>query len=126
MPKFSPLQTVKSSCMKIEEAEESVDATAADGNRESDVQGGLLMLDHTLFDERPESQDRAIKVLERLGYQYIPRSQAEILRGRTANVLFPEVLREFLHRQSFFYRGRQTPFSGRSIGPATNCGKNMT
>lgn len=78
------------------------------------------MLDHTLFDERPESQDRAIKVLERLGYQYIPRSQAEILRGRTANVLFPEVLREFLHRQSFFYRGRQTPFSGRSIGKAIN------
>ena len=69
------------------------------------------MLDHTLFDERPESQDRAIKVLERLGYQYIPRSQAEILRGRLASVLFPEVLHEFLHRQSFFYRGRQTPFS---------------
>jgi len=78
------------------------------------------MLDHTLFDERPESQDRAIKVLERLGYQYIPRSQAEILRGRLANVLFPEVLHEFLHRQSFFYRGKQTPFSGRSIGKAIN------
>ena len=78
------------------------------------------MLDHTLFDERPESQDRAIKVLERLGYQYIPRSQAEILRGRLANVLFTEVLHEFLHRQSFFYRGKQTPFSGRSIGKAIN------
>jgi type I restriction enzyme R subunit len=76
------------------------------------------MLDHAMFDERPESQDRAIKVLERLGYQYVPRSQAEILRRRLANVLFPEVLHEFLHRQSFVYRGRQTPFSDRSIGRA--------
>lgn len=76
------------------------------------------MLEHAVFDERPESQDRAIRVLERLGYQYVPRSQAEILRQRLANVLFPEVLREFLHRQSFVYRGRQTPFSDRSIGRA--------
>ncbi len=75
---------------------------------------------HTIFDERPESQDRAIKVLEKLGYQYIPRSQADIFRGRLFNVLFPEVLQEFLHRQSFVYRGKQTPFSGRSIGKAIN------
>lgn len=59
------------------------------------------MPNHTIFNERPESQDRVIKVLERLGYQYIPRSHAENLRGRLSNVLFPEVLREFLHRQSF-------------------------
>lgn len=68
------------------------------------------MLDQAMFDERPESQNRAIKVLEGLGYQYVPRSQAEILRGRLDQVLFPEVLREFLQRQSFVYRGRQTPF----------------
>lgn len=78
------------------------------------------MPDHTMFDERPESQNRAIKVLEKLGYQYIPRSQAEILRGRLSNVLFPEVLREFLQRQSFVYRGKRTPFSGRPIGKAIN------
>ena len=76
------------------------------------------MPDHTIFNERPESQNRAIKVLERLGYQYIPRSQAEILRGRLSSVLFPEVLRDFLHRQSFVYRGKRTPFSDRSIGRA--------
>ncbi len=76
------------------------------------------MLDHTMFDERPESQNRAIKVLEGLGCQYVARSQAEILRGRLDRVLFPEVLREFLQRQSFVYRGRQTPFSDRSIGRA--------
>ncbi len=78
------------------------------------------MLNHTIFNERPESQDRAIKVLEKLGYQYIPRSQAEALRGRLSNVLFPEVLHEFLHRQSFSYRGKLTPFSDRSIGKAIN------
>ncbi len=74
----------------------------------------------SIFDERPESQNRAIKMLEALGYQYVPRSQAEILRGRLSNVLFPEVLREFLQRQSFVYRGKQTPFSDRSIGKAIN------
>lgn len=78
------------------------------------------MLNYTIFNERPESQDRAIKVLEKLGYQYIPRSQAENLRGRLSQVLFPEVLREFLRRQSFVYRGKQTPFSDRSIGKAIN------
>lgn len=78
------------------------------------------MPDHTIFNERPESQNRAIKVLEKLGYQYIPRSQAEIWRGRLSSVLFPEVLRDFLHRQSFVYRGKQTPFSDRSIGKAIN------
>ena len=74
------------------------------------------MPDHTIFNERPESQDRAIKVLEKLGYQYVPRSQAEILRGRLSNVLFTGVLREFIQRQSFVYRGKRTPFSGRSVG----------
>jgi type I restriction enzyme R subunit len=76
------------------------------------------MPDHTIFDERPESQERAIKVLEKLGYQYVPRSRAEIFRGRLSHVLFPDVLREFMHRQSFVYRGKQTPFSERSIGKA--------
>ncbi len=78
------------------------------------------MQNHILSNERPESQNRAIKVLEGLGYQYIPRSQAELLRGRLSTVLFPEVLREFLHRQSFVYRGKQTPFSDRSVGKAIN------
>jgi len=40
------------------------------------------MPNHTIFNEHPENQDRAITVLEKLGYQYIPRSQAKALRGR--------------------------------------------
>jgi len=78
------------------------------------------MPDHTIFNERPESQDRAIKVLEKLGYKYVPRAQAETWRGNLNSVIFPEILREFMHRQSFYYRGKQTPFSERSIGKAIN------
>lgn len=30
------------------------------------------MPDHTIFNERPESQDRALKVIEKLGYTIVP------------------------------------------------------
>jgi type I restriction enzyme R subunit len=32
------------------------------------------MPDHTIFNERPQSQDRAIRQLQAMGYQYIPTS----------------------------------------------------
>ena len=35
------------------------------------------MPNHAIFNERPESQDRALKVLEKLGYTIVPRSEAE-------------------------------------------------
>lgn len=35
------------------------------------------MLNHTMFNERHESQDRAIRELQAMGYQYIPRAEAE-------------------------------------------------
>jgi len=76
------------------------------------------MPDHTIFNERPESQDRAIRQLQAMGYQYIPRVEAEQKRGRLSNVLFPDVMREFLSSQSFRYREKMTPFSERSIGAA--------
>ena len=76
------------------------------------------MPEHTIFNERPESQDRAIRQLQAMGYQYIPRAEAEQKRGRLSNVLFPDVMREFLSSQSFYYREKMTPFSERSIGAA--------
>lgn len=76
------------------------------------------MLDHTIFNERPESQDRAIRQLQAMGYQYIPRAEAEQKRGRLSQVVFPDVMREFLSSQSFRYREKMTPFSERSIGAA--------
>ena len=56
------------------------------------------MPDHTIFNERPESQDRALKVIERLGYTIVPRSEAERKRGSRKAVLFTEELQTFLSR----------------------------
>ena len=76
------------------------------------------MLNHQIFNERPESQDRALKEIQAMGYQYIPRAEAEQKRGRLSHVLFPDVMREFLASQSFIYRGKQTPFPDEAIGDA--------
>lgn len=76
------------------------------------------MPNHQIFNERPESQDRALKELQAIGYQYIPRAEAEEKRGHLSRVLFPDVMREFLASQSFVYRGKQTPFPDDAIGEA--------
>ena len=76
------------------------------------------MPNHQIFNERPESQDRALKELQAMGYQYIPRAEAEQKRGSLSRVLFPDVMREFLASQSFTYRGRKTPFPDDAIGEA--------
>ena len=54
------------------------------------------MPSHQIFNERPESQDRALRELQAMGYQYIPRAEAEQKRGHLSHVLFPDVMREFL------------------------------
>ena len=76
------------------------------------------MPNHQIFNERPESQDRALKELQAMGYQYIPRVEAEQKRGHLSHVLFPDVMRKFLSSQSFVYRGKQTPFPDEAIGEA--------
>lgn len=76
------------------------------------------MLDHTIFNERPESQERALKELQAMGYQYIPRAEAEQKRGHLSRVLFPDVMREFLSSQSYTYRGKVCPFPDDAIGEA--------
>lgn len=55
------------------------------------------MPNHQIFNERPESQDRALKELQAMGYQYIPRVEAEQKRGHLSHVLFPDVMRKFCH-----------------------------
>ena len=77
------------------------------------------MPDHTIFNERPESQDRAIRQLQAMGYQYIPRAEAEQKRGQLSYVLFPDVMREFMSSQSFRYRDKMTPFSDRQFARRT-------
>ena len=76
------------------------------------------MPDHTIFNERPESQDRALKVIEKLGYTIVPRSEAEQKRGSRRAVLFENELQAYLSRQTYPYNGEQRFFSGGSIAAA--------
>lgn len=76
------------------------------------------MPDHRIFNERPESQDRALKVIEKLGYTIVPRSDAEEKRGNRRNVLFEKELQSYLSRQTYSFNGEQRFFSGGSIAAA--------
>lgn len=76
------------------------------------------MPDHTIFNERPESQDRALKVIEKLGYTIVPRSDAEQKRGSRRAVLFENELQAYLSRQTYPYNGEKRFFSGGSIAAA--------
>jgi type I restriction enzyme R subunit len=76
------------------------------------------MPDHIIFNERPESQGRALKVLEKLGYTIIARSDAEQKRGSRKAVLFEDELESFLSKQTYPYGSEQRYFSGGSIAAA--------
>lgn len=76
------------------------------------------MPDHTIFNERPESQDRALRVLEKLGYTYVPRGEAEVKRGSKKNVIFEEELRTFLSKRTYPCDNELRYFSGGSIAAA--------
>ena len=76
------------------------------------------MLDHTQFNERPESQGPAIELLTKLGYDYISPVDAEKQRGSLNNVILIEDLTEFLRRQTYEYKGRKIAFSSRNIAKA--------
>ena len=73
---------------------------------------------HTIFNERPGSQDRALKVLEKLGYTYVSRSDAEAKRGSRSKVLFEDELQKFLSKQQFSFGSKQFYFSPGSVGKA--------
>ena len=76
------------------------------------------MPDHRIFNERPESQDRALKVLEKLGYTVVPRSDAELKRGSRREVLFEDELEAFLSKRTYPYGNEERYFSGGSIATA--------
>ena len=73
------------------------------------------MPNHQIFNERSESQERALKVIEKLGYTIIPRSDAEVKRGSRKAVLFEDELQAFLSRQTYPYDKENRFFSGGSI-----------
>ena len=60
-------------------------------------------MDHTIFNERSESQDRLIRQLVKMGYEYIPRAEAEEKRGHLSKVIFEDVLIRFLMKQQYKY-----------------------
>jgi len=76
------------------------------------------MPNHTIFNERPESQGRALKVIEKLGYTIVPRSDAEQKRGSRKSVLFEGELQSFLSKQTYPFGSESRFFSGGSIAAA--------
>lgn len=84
------------------------------------VEKGVIMLDHRIFNERPESQDRLIKFLERMGYEYVSRSEAEKKRGRLNKVLFEDELARFLNKQNYTFKSREYLFTPDAITKAIN------
>lgn len=76
------------------------------------------MPNHTIFSERPECQDRLIRFLENMGYEYVSRSEAEEKRGSLTKVLFEDELIRFLRKQTYNYKNHELLFSGESITKA--------
>ena len=73
------------------------------------------MPSHTIFNERPECQDRLIQFLINMGYDYVSRSEAESKRRNLSSVLFEDELIRFLQKQTYTYNGHELLFSGESI-----------
>ncbi len=78
------------------------------------------MPNHRMFNERPECQDRLIKFLENMGYEYVSRSEAEIKRKSLSKVIFEDELIRFLSKQTYRFKGHELLFSGESISKAVN------
>ena len=78
------------------------------------------MPNHVIFSERPECQDRVISFLQKMGYEYVSRSEAEQKRGSLSKVIFTDELIRFLNKQTFKYKNFELNFSGKSIQRAVN------
>lgn len=84
------------------------------------------MPNHQIFNERPESQERALKVIEKLGYTIVPRSEAEAKRGSRKSVLFEDELQSFLSKRTYPYDDETRYFSGGSIADAVKAISSQT
>lgn len=73
------------------------------------------MPNHMIFNERPECQDRVIAFLQKMGYEYVSRSEAEQKRGSLSKVIFTDELIRFLNKQTYKYKNFELNFSGESI-----------
>lgn len=77
-------------------------------------------MNHKIFNERPECQDRLISFLQKMGYTYVSRSEAEQKRGSLSKVIFTDELIRFLSKQTYKYKGYEFLFSGDSVQRAVN------
>ncbi len=73
---------------------------------------------HTIFNERPECQDRLIQFLVNMGYEYIPRGEAEKKRASLSKVVFEDEVINFLKKQTYTFKNQEYHFSGESIRKA--------
>ena len=78
------------------------------------------MPNHMIFNERPECQDRVISFLQKMGYEYVSRSEAEQKRGSLSKVIFTDELIRFLKKQTYKFKNYELNFSGESIQRAVN------
>lgn len=76
------------------------------------------MLDHRIFDERPESQERLINQLKKMGFEYVSRSDAEKKRGGLSKVIFEDELARFLQNQTYTFNGREYLFTADAVTKA--------
>lgn len=76
------------------------------------------MLDHRIFNERNESQDRIIEQLKKMHYDYVSRSESDRKRGSFSKVIYEDELAKFLAGQTYKYRGVEYHFSGESVSKA--------
>ncbi len=73
------------------------------------------MPDPNIFNERPECQNRVISFLQKMGYEYVSRSEAEQKRGSLSKVIFMDELIRFLNKQTYKYKDFELNFSGESV-----------
>ena len=78
----------------------------------------MTELNHYQHNERPESQEPAIKLLEKLGWIYISPTEAEKQRGSLYNVILKDDLMNFLKSQRYDYKGEKFQFSSSNIARA--------
>ena len=77
-----------------------------------------MTLNHYQYNERPESQEPAIELLEKLGWKYLSPSDAEKQRGNLYNVILKDDLMNFLKEQRYEYKGEKFQFSSSNIARA--------
>ena len=77
-----------------------------------------MTLNHYQYNERPESQEPAIELLEKLGWKYLSPTDAEKQRGNLYNVILKDDLMNFLKEQRYEYKGEKFQFSSSNIARA--------